>query len=110
MFKNVTDHGVLPDGKTDNTAALQSLLNDFGRGLGGTLYFPAGQYVIGSLELKSNTTLYLDAGATLLASDCFDLFPPITESELSGFTRHTRRGVLFALNGKNITVNGGTPA
>ena len=36
---------------------------------GGTVYFPAGTYLSFSIRLKSNITIYLDNGATILAAD-----------------------------------------
>src|SRR5262249_36393946 len=36
---------------------------------GGTVHFPAGIYLSISIHLKSNTTLQLDQGATILAAD-----------------------------------------
>src|SRR5262249_40193752 len=36
---------------------------------GGTVYFPAGTYLSFSIRLKSNLTLYLDSGATILAAE-----------------------------------------
>ena len=38
------------------------------RGPGGTVYFPAGTYACYSIRLRSNLTLYLGPGATLLAA------------------------------------------
>ena len=35
---------------------------------GGTVYFPAGNYLSGSIHLKSNICLYIDQGATLIAA------------------------------------------
>jgi polygalacturonase len=36
---------------------------------GGTVLFPAGEYLCHSIRLKSNVALYLDSGATLIAAD-----------------------------------------
>ena len=35
---------------------------------GGTVYFPAGNYLTGSIRLKSNICLFLDQGATIIAA------------------------------------------
>lgn len=102
---SVLERGAIGDGKTDNTIAFQSALNEMEEN-GGMLYVPAGEYVTGSLRLYSNTTLYLEAGAVLCASDNKELFPRIDEREVEGFVRGTRRGVLFALNAENVTVKG----
>jgi len=36
---------------------------------GGTVMFPAGNYLCYSIHLKSDISLYLDAGATIIAAD-----------------------------------------
>jgi polygalacturonase len=44
---------------------------------GGLVYFPPGDYLSGSIRLKSNVTLYLEAGATIWGScDLADYNPP----------------------------------
>lgn len=44
---NVKANGLVGDGSTDDTAALQTLINAVGVAGGGTIYFPPGVYVIG---------------------------------------------------------------
>jgi len=65
---DVAKYGVKGDGVELNTAALQSLIDRCGRDGGGTLYFPAGQYLTGGLILRSRVNLLLDAGSSLLGS------------------------------------------
>ncbi|TMU57687.1 glycoside hydrolase family 28 protein [Flagellimonas algicola] len=64
----VTGHGVVGDGLTLNTNALQTLIEQVAQKGGGTLVFPAGDYLSGSLEMKSNVSLYLKKDAVLLGS------------------------------------------
>lgn len=64
---NVLDYGVTGNGGTDDTAAIQAVINAV-PSTGGAVYFPAGTYRLSSaLTLKSNLTL-LGAGqnATIL--------------------------------------------
>ena len=60
--------GVVADGATLNTTALQRAIDACSAAGGGTLHFPAGRYVTGTLQLKDNVTLHLDANAVLLGS------------------------------------------
>ena len=46
--------------------------------------FLAGTYLTGSIHLKSNITLELEAGATLLFSDNFDDYLPFVEVRHEG--------------------------
>ena len=64
---NVRDFGATGDGKTFDTAAIQKTLNACKKE-GGTVEFPAGNYLSQPLTIYSRTTFKLDAGATLLAS------------------------------------------
>lgn len=105
MFINIKEFGAVADGVTDNTQVIQSAIDSL-QPQGGTLFFPAGEYVTGSLALKSFTTLYLEAGATLAASGNYDLYPVMDEQLIPGFTRGTRRGILFSLGAQHITVKG----
>ena len=63
-----TDFGVIADGKTLNTNSIQKGIDFVNKLGGGRLVFTAGNYLTGSIYLKSNVTLHLEEGATLLGS------------------------------------------
>ena len=65
---NVRDIGAAADGKTLCTEALQQAIDRCSTAGGGTVFFPPGTYLSGTLFLKSHVTLNLAAGATLLGS------------------------------------------
>ena len=72
----ITDFGAVGDGKTLSTSALQQAIDACPAG--GIVEIPAGTFVSGALNLKSNMTLQLDAGAVLLSSsnpDDYTLMP-----------------------------------
>ncbi len=73
---NVKKHGAKADGKTMDTPAIQKAIDECNRNGGGTVYFPSGIYLSGSIHLKNNITLYLENGATILASPNDDDFDP----------------------------------
>lgn len=66
---NVRQHGAAGDGATLDTDAINRTIAAAAELGGGTVYFPAGTYLSFSVRLRSNITLHLDAGATLLAAD-----------------------------------------
>ena len=65
---NVQDFGAVADGIAVNTNTIQYAIDFVSANGGGRLVFHAGSYVTGSIYLKSNVTLQLDRGATILGS------------------------------------------
>src|SRR5215471_7052060 len=53
---SVRDFGAKGDGVTLDTAALQAAIDKCHQDRGGTVVVPAGVFVIGTVELKSNVT------------------------------------------------------
>jgi hypothetical protein len=65
---NVRDFGTKGDGATLETEAIQQAIDRAAENRGGIVYFPPGDYLTGTLELRDNVTLYLEAGATIRGS------------------------------------------
>ncbi len=76
MIANILQFGGVADGVTDNTVAFEKAVEACVLAGGGKVYVPAGKYVSGTIELKSNVFLELEAGAEILASYDFSLFKP----------------------------------
>lgn len=73
-FYNVKDFGAKGDGVSIDGNAINKAIDEAANAGGGTIYFPAGNYVSGSVHLKSNICLFIDQGATLIASSDSTLF------------------------------------
>jgi polygalacturonase len=65
---NVRSYGAIGDGKALDSPAIDRAIEACVEAGGGTVYVPAGTYLSGSIHLKSNIHLYLDAGATILGA------------------------------------------
>jgi polygalacturonase len=65
---NVRDHGAKGDGIAVDSPAINAAIEAAAAQGGGTVVLPAGTYLSFSVRLKSNITLHLEAGATLLAA------------------------------------------
>jgi hypothetical protein len=63
---DIRETGAKGDGQALDTAAIQKALDDCAASGGGTVVFPPGRYVSGSIHLRSGVTLHLDAGARLI--------------------------------------------
>lgn len=104
---NIEAFGAVPDGKTNCAAAIQGAVDAAFAAGGGTVIIPAGQWLSGSVLLKSNVNLHLEAGAVLLSSlDPAHILPfPVHpgKEEIDGFNGGFFLG---ALDGENMTVSG----
>lgn len=103
---DVTRYGVYNDGVTNNTKAIADVIAMAAANGGGTIYFPAGTYISGSIELKSNMTLYLESGALILGSEDRADYPMITKEIVEGYTREGHAAMIYAINAENVTVEG----
>lgn len=68
MLVNILHFGAVGDGKTLSTNAIQAAVDACSNAGGGTVFVPAGTYLIGTILLKSHITLQLESGAKLLGS------------------------------------------
>lgn len=98
---NVCDFGAVGDGKILNTHAIQKAIDTCTEAGGGTVYFPAGTFKAGTFYLKSNITLYLDTGATILGSK--DMKDYVESEHLYG----SRYFFIYGGNVKNVSIVGG---
>jgi polygalacturonase len=78
---NVKTFGAPGDGKLLATAGINKAIDAANAAGGGTVYFPPGTYLSGSIHLKSNVTLYLEQGAVLQASENPEVYDPIEDSQ-----------------------------
>lgn len=65
---SIIDTGAIPGAEADQSAAIQRALDEVWKQGGGTVEIPAGKYNIGSIRIRSNTTLLLRSGAELYGS------------------------------------------
>jgi hypothetical protein len=73
---NAREFGAKGDGQAKDTRALQGAVDAAGAN-GGTVWLPPGNYLCGTLRLKSHVALALDAGATLAFSPDNADFAPV---------------------------------
>ena len=84
QFFNVLTYGAKNDSSKISTTAIAAAITAASRKGGGTVYFPAGKYLTGPIHLKSNITIFIDAGAELHFSDKFEDYLPMVESRYEG--------------------------
>jgi hypothetical protein len=105
---NIRNYGAKGDKTTVDTAALQAAIDACTADGGGTVLVPAGTFTIGTVELKSNVTLHISAGGTLLGSGDGKQYHAVDAIPLHGDTtlNDGNWALLFAVNAKNVTIEG----
>ena len=104
---NVRDLGAVADGKTLCTPALQKAVDRCSDAGGGTVYFPPGTYLSGTIFLKSRVTLNLAAGATLLGSPRKEDYPVMIPKNVESRTnQYNLRSIIYAENVDRIAIVG----
>jgi polygalacturonase len=102
---NVREHGAAGNGQTLDSPAIQSAIDVCAAQGGGTVFLPAGQYLTGSLFLRNNITLYLDAGAVILGSENHQDYP-IIHSRWEGMHQEAYAPLIGGTHLQNIAVLG----
>ncbi len=102
---DIKQYGAVDDGVTVNTYAIANAIDDCSKAGGGTVYIPAGTFLTGTIILKSNVHLYLEAGAVLKFSNNVKEFPVVI-SRWEGVKQEVYASCIFAENAENISVTG----
>src|SRR5689334_18841965 len=68
IFYNIVDYGATGADTTLDTEAINAAIDAAASKGGGTVYFPPGSYYAYTIRLKSNISLFIDQGATLVAA------------------------------------------
>ncbi|KAH7372572.1 hypothetical protein KP509_17G011000 [Ceratopteris richardii] len=104
---SIDEFGGIGDGKTINTHAFQnaiSYLSSYAHKGGGQLFIPPGQWLTGSFNLTSHLTLFLDKGATILASQNLGDWPVVDALPSYGRGRELPGGRHISLiHGSNLS-------
>ena len=72
---SITDCGAVGDGQSLCTSAIQQAIDQMADGGGGRVVVPEGVFRTGSIFLKQDVDLHLEAGAVLLGSTDLDDYP-----------------------------------
>jgi polygalacturonase len=109
--RNIRDFGAAGDGKTLDSPAINRAIEACAQAGGGTVCVPAGTYLSGSIHMKSNISLFLDAGAVLLgAPQDMNAYDPAEHFEGKAYQDggHTyfHNSLIWGENLVNVSITG----
>jgi polygalacturonase len=102
---NILKYGAVGDGVTLNTTAIQKAIDECYKTGGGTVIFPEGKFLSGTIVIKDNIILHFEKNSVLLGStDLKDYrnLDPFTE----GLGIDVGWALLVAVDAKNIKLEG----
>ncbi len=109
---NVRDFGAVGNGQALDSPAIDKAIEAAAAAGGGTVLVPAGTYLSGSIHLKSNIHLLVDAGAVILGApqnlNAYDQTEPYT---LGGYQDgghcYFHNSLIWGENLTNVSITGG---
>lgn len=105
-YYNVMDYGAVNDGSRKSSEAIKKAIEAAAAQGGGTVFFPAGEYLTGPVYLESNITILIDAGALIKFSDNFDDYLPMVPSRWEGTDVINFSPLFYAYEEENIAIRG----
>jgi polygalacturonase len=108
---NVRSFGAAGDGTTLDSPAINKAIAACAAAGGGTVYFPAGTYLCGSIHMQSNIDLDIDTGATILgAPQNMHAYDPAEKFEghayQDGGHTYFHNSLIWGENLNNVSITG----
>jgi len=130
----ITSYGAVADGKTLNTAAFEKTIAECEKAGGGHVVVPAGKWLTGPVELKSNIDLHTEKGAQVIfttdhtqypifavSKNKYDVTPPVWGNKLENVSitgegifdgngqtwRPLKKGKVSEADWNKVTASGG---
>ena len=104
---NVRDFGAKGDGVTRDTSTIQAAVDAASASGGGSVVFPSGRFLSGTIFVKSRVTLHLSSGAVLLGSPDIADYPardfPARDLDVGGYEVWA---LVYAEDAEQITIEG----
>jgi polygalacturonase len=108
---DITAFGAKGDGKTENREAINKAIEAAAAAGGGTVEFPAGTWVTGSIRLRSNVTLRLERGSLIEASSEASAYDAAEPNQWDKFQdaghSHFHNSLIWGDGLENIAIVGG---
>jgi len=102
---NIKDFGAVGDGIFKNTEAFRQAIEECAANGGGRVIVPAGLWLTGPIQLKSNVNLHLLPGSHIQFTADFDDYPLI-ESNWEGLNQYRCMSPISGFDLENIAITG----
>ncbi|MDR0412801.1 MAG: glycoside hydrolase family 28 protein [Dysgonamonadaceae bacterium] len=103
---NMQELGADVTGKNKCTGLINQTIQKAASEGGGTIYFPAGVYLTGPIQMESHITLHIESGAVVRFSDDFNDYLPFKKVRWEGVVMNTFAPLINAQNAENLTITG----
>jgi polygalacturonase len=102
---NIIKYGAKADGLSLNTKSIKAAIEECNKKGGGVVLIPAGLWLSGPIEIKSNVNLHLQRNALLQFTTDFDQYP-LVQGNWEGLPQMRNQSPLSATNQQNIAITG----
>ena len=102
---NIVKYGAKADGVTLNTKSINTAIAECNKKGGGVVVIPAGLWLTGPIEIKTNVNLHLQKNALLQFTSDFDQYP-LVQGNWEGLPQMRNQSPISATNASNIAITG----
>lgn len=109
MIYRIKDFGAVADGKTLNTKAIQDAIDTCAANGGGRVLVEDGVYMFGTIVLRSNVNLHIEANAVLLGSGNISDYPErddVKHVESAMLPRWQNACYIYCEESENVSITG----
>jgi len=103
---DICRYGAASDGVTDCSEAIKKAIAACSQAGGGRVVVPAGNYLTGAVQLRSNVNLHISRGATLRFSHDPQLYLPVVYTRWEGVECMNYSPLIYAYDQENVAVTG----
>lgn len=103
---NIMDYGANNNLKWNSTRGIQNAIDRCAADGGGRVIVPAGQFMTGSIILRSNVNLHLEQGAVLYGSTDLKDYRRLKSSYVSLRTNVPTIQLIYADSAENVVIDG----
>ena len=102
---NIIKYGAKPDGLSLNTKSINAAILECNKKGGGVVLVPAGLWLTGPIEIKTNVNLHLQKNALLQFTTDFDQYP-LVKGNWEGLPQMRNQSPISATDQQNIAITG----